>query len=639
MNTNLTHTILYVTLLENRFTPAALMWVGDVDANWNSGTPGVNTNWSSDALPAVGDILIFPAVADNRSTKLVNDLPIGFTLSSLQFIGPNYAIAGNAIHLDDSFVSSASVGQTILTCGLTLGGTAPTFRIDGEGSVQLEGVIAGSGLAKTGAGLLVLGGTEANTYVGTTTVNGGTLQLAKLGRVAVPGPLTIASGAVITTAAGQLAPTGLVNLSSAAVLHVGFSETIGPLVGAGIVRVDGSLTLGSGNASSVFSGGLSGAGTLTKVGTGTLSFAGSNTFSGPVFVSAGRLLLTGNLTTASTASVATGAVLEGTGQAADIVVQGTLAVGNNGVGTLVAHTVRLAATAMFPVQLNSAVPGTGYDQLRTTTLDIVGAKLSVSTGQGLQSGDPYTIIDNTGPDQVVGTFAGLFEGATLAVGTQTFRITYLGGDGNDVVLTRVLPLANRIAVGAGRGRAPLVRVYDPDTGDLLREVMAFPDSFTGGVSVGTGDVDGDGVSDIVIGAGAGGGPVVRVYSGRTGTELASFFAYDSSFRGGVNVSTGDVDGDGRADIVTGTGVGGGPHVRAFDAKTGTELASFFAYDSSFRGGVDTVFLPATTLRPRLIITGSGIGNKAEVRFFSLTGDVVNTIRPFEDDFIGGIAVG
>ena len=640
MNTNRTHATLHVTLLENRFTPAALMWVGDVDANWNSGTPGVNTNWSSDALPAAGDILIFPAVTANRPTSLVNDLPMGLTLASLQFVAPNYAIAGNAIQLNGSFVSSVTVGQTILTCDLTLSGAAPTVRVDGEGSVQLDGAISGSGFVKAGAGLLVLGGTEANTYAGTTTVSGGTLQLAKSGSVAVPGPLTVALGTVITTAAGQLSPTALINLSSSAVLQVGLSETIGPLLGAGAVRVDGSLTLGSGNGSSVFTGGLSGAGTLTKVGTGTLSLGGSNTFSGSLIVSAGRLLLTGSLTTASAASVATGAVVEGTGRAADIMVQGTLAVGNNGAGTLVAHTVHLAATAIFPVQLNSAAPGTGYDQLQATTIDIAGAKLTVTTGQDLQSGDPYTIIDNMGPDPVAGTFGGLFEGANLLVGTQTFRITYLGGDGNDVVLTRVLPLVNRVAVGAGLGRAPLVRIYDTDTGDELREILAFAESFTGGVSVGTGDVDGDGVSDVVIGAGPGGGPVVRVYSGRTGSELASFFSYDPSFRGGVNVSTGDVDGDGRADIVTGTGVGGGPHVRAFDARTGSELASFFAYDPSFRGGVDTVFLPASTLRPRLIITGSGVGKKAEVRFFSPnTGNIVNSITPFEDDFIGGIAVG
>ena len=107
----------------------------------------------------------------------------------------------------------------------------------------------------------------------------------------------------------------------------------------------------------------------------------------------------------------------------------------------------------------------------------------------------------------------------------------------------------------------------------------------GGVSVAAGDVTGDGVADIITGAGAGGGPHVRVFSlaGGVVTEVASFFAYDPAFAGGVSVAAGDVTGDGVAEIITGAGPGGGPHVRAFSLAGGvvTEVASFFAYDPAF----------------------------------------------------------
>jgi len=51
-------------------------------------------------------------------------------------------------------------------------------------------------------------------------------------------------------------------------------------------------------------------------------------------------------------------------------------------------------------------------------------------------GDKFTIIQNDGSDAVVGTFAGLAEGATITQGGVTFTISYKGGTGHDVVLTR-----------------------------------------------------------------------------------------------------------------------------------------------------------------------------------------------------------
>jgi uncharacterized repeat protein (TIGR01451 family) len=77
------------------------------------------------------------------------------------------------------------------------------------------------------------------------------------------------------------------------------------------------------------------------------------------------------------------------------------------------------------------------------------------------------------------------------------------------------------------------------------------------------DVNGDGFNEIVTGAGPGGGPHVNVWTLATGavTNLASFFASDPAFSGGVRIAAADVDGDGRAEIIAGAGPGGGPHVR------------------------------------------------------------------------------
>jgi hypothetical protein len=144
-------------------------------------------------------------------------------------------------------------------------------------------------------------------------------------------------------------------------------------------------------------------------------------------------------------------------------------------------------------------------------------------------------------------------------------------------------------VGAGPGGGPRVVVIDGAAGKVIRDFFAYEPSFTGGVYVAAADINGDGKSDIFVGAGEGGAPRVRVVDGATGNGLADFFIYESTFRGGVRVATGDVNGDGVPDLITGAGTGGGPRVTVTSGKTiggtNTRLADFFAFENTLRNGV------------------------------------------------------
>jgi hypothetical protein len=196
-----------------------------------------------------------------------------------------------------------------------------------------------------------------------------------------------------------------------------------------------------------------------------------------------------------------------------------------------------------------------------------------------------------------------------------------------------------IITGAVSSAGPHVKVYSGATGAQLNSFLAYGSGVTGGVSVAAGDVNGDGYADIVTGAGSGAGPHVKVYSGAPGPLLHSFFAYAADFTGGVHVATADVNGDGYADIVTGAGPGGGPHVKVFSGATGAELKSFLAYAPDFSGGVSVASVDNDGDGQADIVTGAGPGGGPHVKVFSgSTGAELASFFAYPVDFLGGVFV-
>lgn len=160
-------------------------------------------------------------------------------------------------------------------------------------------------------------------------------------------------------------------------------------------------------------------------------------------------------------------------------------------------------------------------------------------------------------------------------GELTFAIGDVNGDKRKEIIT-----------GTGKGQAPLVRIFTKDGKQVYKEFSAYSSSLRSGVAIAAGDLDRDGKDEIVTGTGAGAAPHVRVFKGTTGKPLTKgFFAYDTKFRGGVNVAVGDVDGDGKQEIVTGPGRGGGPQVRIFDMNGKAKGSGFFAFDKANRSGI------------------------------------------------------
>ncbi|HEX4612475.1 MAG TPA: FG-GAP-like repeat-containing protein [Urbifossiella sp.] len=207
---------------------------------------------------------------------------------------------------------------------------------------------------------------------------------------------------------------------------------------------------------------------------------------------------------------------------------------------------------------------------------------------------------------------------------------------------RIMPAfmtGSEVVVGTDAGVPAVVRLLDPATGAVQDTIEPFGSGFTGGVRVAVGDVTGDGYPDLVCAAGPGGGPAVAVYDGKVG-RVASFFAFDPSFRGGVNVAVGDVTGGGTGEIVVGAGPGGGPAVGVFDAA-GNNLRSFFAYDPGFHGGVNVAAGDVTGDGRAEVVTAPQSGGGPNVRVFDpaagFTGPQ-SSFFAYAPDFTGGVAV-
>uniref|UniRef100_UPI00404A407A fibronectin type III domain-containing protein n=1 Tax=Daejeonella sp. TaxID=2805397 RepID=UPI00404A407A len=162
-----------------------------------------------------------------------------------------------------------------------------------------------------------------------------------------------------------------------------------------------------------------------------------------------------------------------------------------------------------------------------------------------------------------GTYVSFFAYASTFTGGVRVALGDINGDGNMDVIT-----------GAGPGGGPQVNVYNvnPSTGavSLQKSFFAFnAPSFTGGVYVATGRTNADDFDDIIVGAGATGGSRLQVYAGSatglvTTSTLNDFFAYSPAFTGGVRVAAGDRNGDGVDEVITAPASNGGYNIKSFD---------------------------------------------------------------------------
>jgi autotransporter-associated beta strand protein len=332
-----------------------------------------------------------------------------------------------------------SEGATFLAKGATVadaqGGQVYAFGGDGYSTYTAEG---GNGSNAQG-GLIDVLYVPASTQT-VVTANGGT-------NGGLGGTILIEDSADIPLPQFKVFGNGVLDLSNV----TDPTMPIGSLAGNGMVLLAGhTLSIGSNNFDTTFSGVIQESGGLTKAGTGTLTLTGGNTYTGATSVTAGTLRVT-NQTSSATGTgpvKATAGTLGGSG-----IIAGKVTIGDgSATPAFVEPSVGANTVAQLTIQrlLTFKADGTYIYKLNTNNAradQVIAKGVTIESGAQfnfqavsnriLTIGTVFTAINNTSANPITGTFANLPDNSTFTAGRNNYQVSYEGRTGNDLTLTVV----------------------------------------------------------------------------------------------------------------------------------------------------------------------------------------------------------
>lgn len=201
--------------------------------------------------------------------------------------------------------------------------------------------------------------------------------------------------------------------------------------------------------------------------------------------------------------------------------------------------------------------------------------------------------------------------------------------------------SKNIFSSAGRGGRAHLRKFSVDGKFTGSDFFVFSKDFFGGARIAAGDVDLDGKDEIIVGAGAGGAPQVRIFE-PSGDLLNQFYAFEKKYKGGLDVAAGDVDGDGKDEIAVSKFSGKSAIVKIFRNNKKKKVLFMHNVFPKLSSGVTIALADIDGDRKAEIISGTTGKTVAQVKIYKAEGArhgrLVGKFKPFGKKYQGGVDV-
>ena len=305
------------------------------------------------------------------------------------------------VNIPAGIVIDAGSGAVSLATGTAAGLTNRT-----SGGVTVSGTVS--------AGSVSIATADSGSGTPSVTVNG-TLNLAGPLTIQSDGPVNFGAASVVTGVTGVAITTSNDPVSFAGAFAASGNQQI--IAGTGLVSFADDWAVGS--------------------GTGFVSSTQAVTVADVLSLNGGMLLATAGL------SIGGSGTVRGSGNIVSPIALGasvTIAPGAGGLATG-SGTLNFGQSLNLPATATVAMNGTSktaFDKVAAIGVNLAGATLALDLSAAtLVAGDAITLVDNISAAATAGTFAGLAQGAIFTANGHTMQISYTGGDGNDVVVTRI----------------------------------------------------------------------------------------------------------------------------------------------------------------------------------------------------------